>query len=434
MKVVVIGSGFSGAATSRTLADAGHEVIILEGRDRIGGRTHTDDSLGPTIDLGGSWIHGPHGNPLSKLAQQAGATWEWTDFKNVLGNSVMAFDADGSVLDTAEYTQGINNYDGALAMLEGSILGEKPNEDVQSMADLYETGLIDQSADEPYATQKGHQYTRNIRFQYENAASLAESAINVSGYIKLPGGDNLVCGGGFRKVLLHLLRGLDVRTNTAVRTIKYGEEGVTVSTNQGEFTADHCVVTVPLGVLQGGNITFEPELPQDKQEAIQRIGMGSYEKIALKFPEIFWPKEPHRLNYLSDHEPPLYNAWLNFGHFTNDPILVCYHGGPMADYTNEMDDEDLIAGCVETLKKMFGADVPDPISYVRTRWSADEFSQGSYSFNKVGQLEGDRDELAKSVSGCLHFAGEATHKHFYGTVHGAYESGVRAALGIINAG
>ncbi len=431
MKVIVIGAGFSGAAAARTLADAGHEVVILEGRDRIGGRTHTDSSLGPDIDLGGSWIHGPHGNPLVPIAKAAGATWKWTDFKNVFGNSVMAFDADGTELDAAEYTQGINNYDGAMAMLTGSIVDAKPDDSVQSMTDLYGTGLLEQSADEPYSTQKGFQYTSNIRFQYENAASLEDSAYGVGSYIKLPGGDNLVCGGGFRKVLTHILQGLDIQLGTAVREIKYDSSGVTLLTDKGDFSADACVVTAPLGVLQSGNLKFSPQLPQSKQNAIGRIGMGNYEKIALKFPEIFWPKEPHRLNYLSDHEPPLYNAWLNFAHFTGDPVLVCYHGGPMAEYTNQMDDEDLIAGCVETLKKMFGPDVPDPISYVRTRWSADEFSQGSYSYTKVGQQAGDREEMAKPVGNKLFFAGEATHPNFYGTVHGAYESGIRAAREIL---
>ncbi len=432
MKIIVIGSGFSGAAAARTLADAGHDVVILEGRDRIGGRTHTDSSLGPDLDLGGSWIHGQHGNPLTPLAKAAGATWKWTDFKNVLGNSVMAFDTDGTQLDTAEYSQGIGNYDGAMAMIDGSILIDELGDEVQSMADLYETGLIKQSADEPHATQKGHLYTRKIRFQYENAASLEDSAVNISGYVKLPGGDNLLCGGGYRQVLLHLLGGLEVQTNTAVQEIRNEPDGVRVITNQGQFVADRCIVTVPLGVLQSGNIKFAPELPAAKQDAIQRIGMGNYEKIALKFPKIFWPTEPHRLNYMSDHEPPLYNAWLNFGHFTGDPVLVCYHGGPMAEYTNQMDDEDLISGCVETLKKMFGDDIPDPISYVRTRWSADEFSQGSYSYNKVGQHEEDRIELGRPVDDRLYFAGEATHPHFFGTVHGAYESGIRAAREILD--
>ncbi|MFK7804690.1 MAG: flavin monoamine oxidase family protein [Anaerolineae bacterium] len=431
MRIIVIGAGFSGIAAGRTLADAGHEVVVLEGRDRIGGRTHTDSTLGPDIDLGGSWIHGPHGNPLVPLAKEAGATWKWTDFKNVLGDSVMAFDADGTQLDAADYTQGINNYDGALAMLTGSILGEKPDDSVKSMADLYETGLLAQPAVVPLGTAKGHHYTSQIRFQYENAASLEDSAFNVGSYVKLPGGDNLLCGGGFRKVITHLAQGLDIRYSTAVHEIKYGADEVIVATDQGEYSANRCIVSVPLGVLQGGNIIFSPPLPESKAAAIGRIGMGNYEKIALKFPETFWPTEPHRLNYISDHEPPLYNAWLNFAHFTGDPILVCYHGGPMAEYTNGIEDEDLIAGAVEVLKKMFGPNVPDPISYVRTRWSADEFSQGSYSFTKVGQHEGDRDELAKPIAGRLYFAGEATHANFYGTVHGAYESGVRAAREIL---
>ena len=432
MKIIVIGAGFSGISAGRTLADAGHEVIILEGRDRIGGRTHTDSTLGPDIDLGGSWIHGPHGNPLMPLAKDAGASWKWTDFKNVLGNSVMAFDADGTQIDTAEYTQGINDYDGAMAMLDGSILGNKPDRSVESMADLYKSGLIDQSGQASFGSKKGYHYTAQIRFQYENAAGLDESAFNFGSYIKLPGGDNLLCGGGFRKVLTHLAQGLAIKLDTAVQKIQYGEDGVSVYTSKEVFSADRCIVSVPLGVLQNGRIEFAPTLSAEKVAAIGRIGMGNYEKIALKFPEIFWPTEPHRLNYISDHNPPLYNAWLNFAHFTGDPILVCYHGGPMAEYTNQIDDEDLIAGCVETLKKMFGESIPDPISYIRTNWSKSEFSQGSYSFTKVGQQAGDREELARSVDGRLFFAGEATHPNFYGTVHGAYESGVRAAHEILS--
>ncbi len=432
MKIIIVGAGFAGVAAGRTLVDAGHEVVIFEGRDRIGGRTHTDSSLGPDIDFGGSWIHGPHGNPLNAIAKAAGATWKWTDFKNLIGDSVMAFDTDGTQLDTAEYTQGIHDYDGAMAMLEGSILGQAPDDSIKSMADLYAAGLVDDSAGESYATAKGNLFTRKIRFQYENAASLEESAYNVGAYLKLPGGDNLLCGGGYRRVITHLARGVEIKLSLAVKDIKYADDRVTVCTDQGDFVGDACLVTVPLGVLQSGNITFDPQLPAEKAAAIDRMGMGNYEKIALKFPKIFWPTEPHRINFLSDHEPPLYNAWLNFAHFTGDPVLVCYHGGPMAQYSNTIEDEDLIAGCVETLKKMFGPDVPDPVSYIRTRWAEDEFSLGSYSFTKVGQLEGDRDELAKPVAQKLFFAGEATHPNFYGTVHGAYESGVRAAREILS--
>ncbi|MCB0035148.1 MAG: FAD-dependent oxidoreductase, partial [Anaerolineales bacterium] len=187
----------------------------------------------------------------------------------------------------------------------------------------------------------------------------------------------------------------------------------------------------PLAVLQSGTIVFNPALPDGKQTALGRMGMGNYEKIALKFPHIFWPLEPHRLNYLSEGEPELFNAWLNNAHYTGQPILIAYHAGSRAQHTNKLDDEALLEGCMVTLRKMFGDDIPNPIAYTRSSWEKDPYSRGSYSYSKVGSEVSDRATLAEPVNGRLFFAGEATHPHYFGTVHGAYETGIRAAREIL---
>ena len=89
---------------------------------------------------------------------------------------------------------------------------------------------------------------------------------------------------------------------------------------------------------------------------------------------------------------------------------------------------------MQTLRHLFGATIPNPLDYQVTRWGADPFARGSYSFNAVGALPEMRDQLGASLGGKLFFAGEATERHYASTVHGAYLSGVRAAKEVVRAG
>ncbi|RME56822.1 MAG: FAD-dependent oxidoreductase [Caldilineae bacterium] len=424
---VIIGAGMAGLAAARTLHDAGLPVTVLEARDRIGGRTHTDRSLGVDLDLGAAWIHGPIANPLVPLARKHGVGWGFTDFLNVHGGAVMAFRADGSRVDEAEYTRGVQFFPGAYARLHTSLLTEKPDSTVRSMADLLDHGLPGQEELSGDAA-LGFYYTSRVRIRYEDAADLETVDWRLSqNYTKLPGGDLLVYDGGFGKLAQGLAAGLDIHTGVVVERIDYGSAGVRIATSQGAFQADRAIVTVPLGVLKANAIAFSPPLPQGKQAAIQRMGFGRYEKLGLRFPRIFWPMEPHRFNFLTDADPPLFMAWLNNAHYTGEPVLVAYHAAGLARHINGWSDAQLIAGALKALRTLFGPGVPEPVSYVRTAWEADPFSRGSYSFARLGMEPGDRAALAAPVGDRLFFAGEATHPHYWATVHGAYETGVHAA-------
>ncbi len=429
--ILVIGAGMAGIAAARTLHDAGCVVTVLEARERIGGRTHTDSSLGVDVDMGAAWIHGPTANPLVPLARQHGVCWGLTDFFNVHGGAVMAFHADGTPIDEAAYTEGIQYFPAGYAHLHNSLLTVKPGDDIRSMAYLLDRGLPGQETLTGDAA-AGFYYTSRVRIRYEDAADLDQVDWRMGReYVKLPGGDLLVYDGGFGRLVAGLADGLDIQTGVVVERIEYGEAGCTLRTNRGDFAADRVIVTVPLGVLKAGVIDFAPPLPAEKQTAIQRMGFGHYEKLALRFPHIFWPLAPHRFNYLSDADPPLYMAWLNNAHYTGEPVLIAYHAAGLAQHSNRWSDEKLIAGALETLRKMFGPDVPEPVAYVRSAWEADPFSRGSYSFAQVGMTEEDRAALAAPAGDRLFFAGEATHPHYWATVHGAYETGVRAAREVL---
>jgi polyamine oxidase len=424
---IVIGAGMAGIAAARTLNDAGHTVKILEARERIGGRTHTDYSLGISNDLGAAWIHGPIGNPLTALAKRFDVATMPTDFENRGGNAIIAFDADGALIEMSEYSYGLRYFRGAYDRFFTSILFERPADEVRSLADLYQLGLpgVEELSE---TARKGYYYSSVIRAQFSDAADLDEIDWRMTNrYVKLPGGDLVLTGGGFGRIVQGLADGLSIDIGVVAEAIEYGDDGVCIHTNRGEERCDQVVITVPLGVLKARAIVFAPVLPDEKEQAIQRIGYGCYEKLALKFPHRFWPEEPHRLCYLTPERPELFTSWVNMAHYSGEPVLVASHAGSCARHINRWDDEKMIAEALAVLRKLFGAVVPDPIAYVRTHWQEDPFSRGSYSFARVGGEPKDRRILATPVDNRLFFAGEATHPRYFATVHGAYEAGVRAA-------
>lgn len=435
-KTIIIGAGMAGLIAARTLVDAGHEAVVLEARARVGGRTHTDRSLGVHADLGASWIHGTDGNPLTAMAEAAGVEMAYTDFLNRSETAVQAYDHDGTPLDQAEYTKGQLLANAAFVHAEGSILYTPPNK-AKTLKDWVEHGFP-KPDNLSRAAELGFHYYTLIRSEYTDAADWDTIDWNIAdSYAPLPGGDHLLFGGGFNGLTDHVAEGLDVRLETAVSQISHSKEGVTLQTSAGEMTCDYVVVTVPLGVLKSGAIHFSPELPKEKLGAIERVGFGHYEKLVMRFDKFYWPKEAQRFNYLSEGEPTLFNAWLNLGHYTGEPVIVAYHAGRRARHINQWSDGDLIENTIEVMQRIFGdngfGDIPAPEAYLRTNWQSDPFSLGSYSFDQVGQKPNDRKILAKGVNGRLFFAGEATHPHYYATVHGAYETGVRAAREVLGA-
>lgn len=425
---IVIGAGIAGLAAARTLHDAGQNVLLLEARERIGGRTHTDYRLGVAHEHGAAWIHGPWANPLTELAEALGIATQPTDFVNRSGGAVMAFDGDANPVDPVDYAAGLQYAQGSYDYFFTSLLHQRPGPEVRSLAQLYALGLPRPAAPVSRAWEQGFYYANVVRAQYSDAADLDQIDWQLSQrYVKLPGGDRLLTGGGYGRIVEWLAQGLTIQTGAVVHAIRYSGEGVTVESSQGVFACQRLILTVPVGVLKAGSIEFDPPLPAQKATAIQRMGFGNYEKLALRFPHTFWPTEPQRFNYLPDRDPQLFTSWINLAHYTGEPVIVAHHAGSRAIHINAWDDERLIREALAVLARLFRAQIPTPVDYTRTHWQADPFSRGSYSFAQVGAQPGDRAALGQPVAGRLFFAGEAVHPRYFGTVHGAYETGILAA-------
>lgn len=468
--VIVVGAGMAGLAAADALRRAGLEVRVLEARQRIGGRSWSDHSLGISVDLGGAWMHGTVGNPLMPLVEQFKVRYALTDFYNRLGGKVAIFDAAGAVAATAaavpveprllnEGRQRLARiFERAKQRQGGDVAiprGMGASGDVATSGDV---GVDDVSLDVIIQEGRREEREREEREKDEKSereegfSDLQQRLFNYVAYtglqlyeaadtntlswrlkdefIELDGGDQLMLD-GYNSLTDRLAAGLDIRTGVVVRQVEYGAEGVRLMTDRGEERARLAVITVPLGVLKAGSISFAPALPAEKQGAIERIGMGLFEKLALKFPRRFWPNERQIFLYMN-RQHGYFSTWLNLAHYHETPVLVASHGGSAAFALNRLDDAALVEAAMVALRGMFGPDVVEPEAYIRTRWQDDPFTLGSYSFNKVGGRPGDRLALARPVANRLFFAGEATQPQFYATVHGAYDSGRRAAGEILN--
>ncbi|WKZ38001.1 MAG: FAD-dependent oxidoreductase [Anaerolineales bacterium] len=414
--VLVLGAGIAGFAAARALNDKGLRVIILEARDRVGGRMWTDSSLGLPLDLGASWIHGVNGNPITELAKQFGAKTVRTDDENGA-----VFNADGSEMSDMEWSR-----------IEA--LFESTYEEVAEMQEDTDDDMSLQQAFDHVVAQRnlstaelrGLNYYAHLATALEYGADPKDLSLWEWDQDEEFGGEEVILPGGYNQITDGLARGLDIRLGTVVKTVRYGEAGVKVETSVGDFAADKAVVTFPLGVLKQASIKFEPPLPESKQDAIERLGMGVLNKVYLKFPEVFWDEDVETISYVGERLGE-WCDWMSFVPFTGAPVLMAFHGGEKGFALEDLSDDEIRAEAMATLRVMFGNNIPEPERMLVTRWGKDPFAFGAYSHIPPFASGDDYDALFAPVENVLFFAGEATSRKYPGTVHGAYLSGIAAA-------
>ena len=239
-------------------------------------------------------------------------------------------------------------------------------------------------------------------------------------------GDEVVFPDGYDRVPQRLAEDLDIRREQVVHSVNRANGRVHVATQDSEYVAANVIITVPLGVLKTGTISFTPELPEDVAGAIDRIEMGVFNKIFLRFPERFWDEEAYAIRQLGGPSCP-WHSWYNVSAISGTPMLLTFAGGDMGRKIEEMTDNEIIDSVLESLRRMYGDAVLPPVDHWITRWNSEEFTRGSYSYIPVGSTYEDQDTMAKPIDGVLHFAGEATWSADPATVHGALLSGHRAA-------
>lgn len=416
--VVVIGAGMAGLAAARRLSSKGYDVIVVEGRDRPGGRVWTDHSLGTPVDLGAAWIHGDSSqNPLMKMVHQYGLSTQATDWEET-----WLFDIGYGEVEDDTYEEIQRK---AESILEGIYDRQQDAGNRRSMADALAPIFKNLSGDP--IVKRGIQWWLASQIETEYASDFGDLSFKHWDMDEQYSGDDVVVHGGYSQIIDRMADGLNIKYGHVVNKISQSADGVMIATDQGVIQCDRTVVTLPLGVLKQGRVKFEPGLTDEKITSIDRLGMGTMNKIALRFAKPFWPEDAYRFGLFNSSTENLIE-YFPMTPYSGEPVIVGLTRGRHARSLETVKKVDVVQQALTDLKFMFGSSVPNSaVESVATSWYSDEFSRGAYSHVAPGASFTDYRTLAKPFGERIFFAGEATHAIYPGTVHGAYLSGERAA-------
>jgi polyamine oxidase len=423
-RVVIVGAGIAGLTVANALRQADVDCVVLEARDRTGGRLRTADLGGWPVDLGGSWIHTPIGNPLRRLADEAGVTCRPAD---PLPEAVAYDCGEDRRLTPGELADCLDLQFGAFPAAQEALVDELgPAASMADAIDSYVTAL----GLPPPADRRARQALQ-ADIEGESAGSTADQSLrwmwNETEYEGGFFGD--MPAGGYTTLVSAIARGTDVRLGAEVTEVQYSARGVVVrDATGGTEEGTHAVVTVPLGVLKAGSPVFSPSLPARRTAAIGRLGFGRLEKVAMLFDRPFWREAgaPHLFVFPRLAREPM--LWvLGQDAFGGGPVLVAEIFHSATHHIRGKSPAESARWVLGMVAQALGSPCPEPRAVAATSWSDDRHSLGAYSHIPPGATPADADLLGEPVGGRLLFAGEHTQSSRLVYTDGAMASGIREA-------
>ncbi len=396
--VVIIGAGAAGLGAAHALKNSDLSCLLLEARNRIGGRAHTlmlpDDIA---FDEGCGWLHAADKNSFVPVAENLG--FEISKERPPWGDSnVGKADRDGFEAAMDAFYERLHN-------------GAKTGADAPASHWL-EPGNRWNAAIESAGT-------------YINGCALSEvSTHDLDAYTAT--GKNWRIVKGYGALVSAYGSGCPVALETQVNVINHSDARIKIETTRGTLQAKAVIVTLPTNLIAEEGVRFVPPLPS-KREAAANLPLGVANKVLLRlegaeeFPADGYLNMPlTRVDKGAYHLRP-------FG----KNCIEGYFGGGFARQLDVAGEGALSAQAIDEIVSVLGSDFRSRLKPLHeSRWVSDLLARGSYSFAKAGHSK-DRSRLAEPVDDRLFFAGEATSPHFFSTAHGARDTGERAAIEIL---
>jgi monoamine oxidase len=393
--VVVIGAGAAGIGAGRRLAKAGVSFVLIEARDRIGGRALTLTHERGAIDLGCGWLHSGERNVMTAMAE------------------AMGFDVDRSRAPWTRQSgdQGLSEPDQASFGKTFAAFERRVDEEAEKNPPAAASSYL-----EP-----GNRWTpmMNAVFSYISGTSLDH--IDARDYARYEDtGVNWRVREGYGALIAALGAPLPVELATEAQCVDHSGQRLRVETSRGTIEANAVIVTLPTSLME--SLRFTPDAPQ-KREAAVGLPLGCAEKLylALDEPEIF-PIDGHLF-------PRFDSADVGSYHLRplGKPMIEVYFGGALARWLAEAGSAAMVDFARQELAGLLGSDFPRRLTALASSsWAVDPLACGSYSYAEPGCAD-MRAVLAAAVDGRVFFGGEACSRSRYSTAHGAFETGYDAA-------
>jgi monoamine oxidase len=410
---IVIGAGMAGLTAARRLAASELGCLVVEGRDRIGGRVHSvRDFAGTPVEAGAEFVHG-----------SGARTWP---------------DIEAAGLETRPCPLVRNtmfNIGHGTKWLPWTLMHPSVWPTFPILGQLRRFQAPDISA-RKFLDQRGYKGRARTFAKMTLTAHLpghideiGVMGLAADGVLTLETGLNHRLDQGYDSLPAYIARGLDIRLGFTVEHVEWSPEGVRLRSTEGEeLEARSAVVTLPVGVLRSGQVRFEPQLPTDKRLALSAIVMGPVGKVLLKFSEPFWPTWAANICCGTGPFTLYWPVFYGSGQDT-EAVLIAYATGPRATLLSGMSEDRVAGAATADLERLFpGSSAAAKLTgHRRIDWTTDPYSRGGYTF-LVPSGVGARQALAAPDTGPLFWAGSATEMApIAATVEAAYSSGLRAA-------